>query len=87
MEGDPTDTVNPALPSATVQVLATSTARSNISLRRSLVALFKARIVILLLFAAVDGAFLAAGGWPGSGRLAVLLITGTLAAAGASTRP
>jgi len=47
-------------------------------------ALFKVRVVMLLLFAAVGGAFLAAGGWPGAGSLAVLLVTGGLAAGGAS---
>jgi protoheme IX farnesyltransferase len=54
------------------------------SLPRSLMALFKVRIVVLLLFAAVGGLFLAAGGWPGMGRLAMLLLTGGLAAGGAS---
>jgi protoheme IX farnesyltransferase len=39
---------------------------------------------MLLLVAAVGGAFVAAGGWPGSGPLAVLLVSGGLAAAGAS---
>jgi protoheme IX farnesyltransferase len=48
------------------------------------VALFKVRVVVLLLLAAVGGAFLAAGGWPGWGTLALLLITGWMAAAGAS---
>ena len=47
-------------------------------------ALFKVRVVMLLLFAAVGGAFLAAGGWPGAGSLTVLLVTGGLAAGGAS---
>jgi len=42
------------------------------------------RIVTLLLFAAVGGAFLAAGGSPGIGELALLLITGGFAASGAS---
>ncbi|MFN2292107.1 MAG: heme o synthase [Anaerolineae bacterium] len=51
---------------------------------KSLAVLFKIRVVVLLLFAAVGGAFLAAGGWPGAGRLAILLVTGGLAAAGAS---
>jgi protoheme IX farnesyltransferase len=49
-----------------------------------LVALFKLRVVMLLLLAAVAGAFLAANGWPGSSNLAVLLVSGGLAAAGAS---
>jgi protoheme IX farnesyltransferase len=53
-------------------------------LSKSLVALFKIRVVMLLLVAAVGGAFLAAGGWPGIGNLALLLVTGGLAAAGAS---
>jgi protoheme IX farnesyltransferase len=39
---------------------------------------------MLLLFAAVGGAFLAAGGWPGMGTMVVLLFVGGLAAAGAS---
>lgn len=51
---------------------------------RMLVALFKLRIVALLLLAAAAGAFLGAGGWPGLGNLLVLLATGGMAAAGAS---
>jgi protoheme IX farnesyltransferase len=46
--------------------------------------LFKVRVVILLLFAAVGGACIAAGGWPGTSNLIVLVVTGGLAAAGAS---
>jgi protoheme IX farnesyltransferase len=46
--------------------------------------LFKARVVSLLLFAALGGAFLGAGGWPGWQVLAVTLVTGWLAASGAS---
>ena len=49
-----------------------------------IVALFKLRIVALLLLAALAGAFLAAGGRPGWRALLVLLLTGTAAAAGAS---
>ncbi len=49
-----------------------------------IVALFKLRIVVLLLFAAMGGAFLGAGGVPSAKTLLVLLITGTLAAGGAS---
>lgn len=51
---------------------------------KSLMVLFKTRVVILLLFAAVAGAFLASAGWPGAGTLAVLLLAGGSAAAGAS---
>ena len=46
--------------------------------------LFKARVVSLLLFSAVGGAFMGAGGWPGLGALALTLLTGWLAASGAS---
>jgi protoheme IX farnesyltransferase len=54
------------------------------SLAELLLVLFKVRIVALLLFAAIGGAFVAAGGWPGAGSLAVLIACGGLAAAGAS---
>jgi protoheme IX farnesyltransferase len=53
-------------------------------LSQTLVVLFKLRVVSLLLMAAVGGAFLSAGGWPGSGELLLLLLTGGLAAAGSS---
>lgn len=49
-----------------------------------LAALFKLRIVALLLFAGMGGAFLAAGGWPGFGSLILMTLTGGLAAMGAS---
>jgi protoheme IX farnesyltransferase len=62
----------------------TGTARSQTSLLRTLPVLFKFRVVTLLLFAAVGGAFLGAGGWPGADKLALLLLTGGLAASGAS---
>jgi protoheme IX farnesyltransferase len=58
--------------------------RPDTSLLKTLLVLFKFRIVTLLLFAAVGGAFLGAGGWPGGDRLALLLVTGGLAASGAS---
>ncbi len=51
---------------------------------KSLMVLFKLRIVFLLLVAAAGGAFLGAGGWPGLGPMLLVLITGGLAAAGAS---
>ena len=54
------------------------------SLLKTLAVLFKLRIVTLLLFAATGGAFIAAGGWPGLGTLTLLLVTGGLAASGAS---
>lgn len=50
-----------------------------------LVVLFKLRVVSLLLMAAVGGAFLGAAGWPGLGRLLLVLVTGGLAAAGAAS--
>lgn len=58
--------------------------RSGPSTLRTLAALFKLRIVGLLLFAGAGGAFLAAGGWPGWTPLALMTLTGGLAAAGAS---
>ena len=58
--------------------------RRETALWRVLVVLFKLRVVMLLLRAAVAGAFVAANGWPGLVNLAVLLAAGGLAAAGAS---
>ncbi len=55
------------------------------ALIKMLVVLFKLRIVFLLLMAATGGAFLAAGGWPGFGHLALLWLTGGMSAAGASS--
>src|SRR3990172_5078466 len=49
-----------------------------------LAVLFKVRIVALLLLAGTGGAFLAAGGWPGFGPLALMTLTGGVAAMGAS---
>jgi protoheme IX farnesyltransferase len=57
---------------------------ANLPSLQTLTVLFKLRIVALLLFAAMGGAFLGAGGWPGLGALSLLLLTGGLAAAGAS---
>ncbi len=54
------------------------------SLLGTLVVLFKLRIVLLLVFAAVGGALLAAHGRPTWGQMALLLLTGTMSAAGAS---
>ena len=51
---------------------------------RALTQLFKLRIVALLLTAAAAGAFLGARGWPRWTELAVLLLAGGSAAAGAS---
>lgn len=51
---------------------------------KMVVALFKLRIVLLLLAAAMAGAFLGAGGIPSVRVLLVIAITGTLAAGGAS---
>lgn len=71
----------PATPKASLR----STYRlSTGNLLSTLVVLFKLRIVMLLLAAAVAGAFLGAGGWPGTHAMSLLLITGGLTAAGAS---
>jgi heme o synthase len=57
---------------------------SQLSSWKDLLVLFKLRIVSLLLFAAVGGAFIGAGAWPGFGPLLLVLLTGGLAASGAS---
>jgi len=49
-----------------------------------IVALFKLRIVVLLLLAALGGAFLASAGRPGWQAILVLLLAGTASAGGAS---
>jgi protoheme IX farnesyltransferase len=51
---------------------------------KSLASLFKLRIVMLLLVSAVGGAFLGQGGVPSLRALVAILVTGTLAAGGAS---
>jgi protoheme IX farnesyltransferase len=71
-------------PKALVAAIPTPSAQRRGMLAQTLMVLFKVRIVFLLLFTAVAGAFLAAGGWPGAGTLTLLLITGGLAAGGAS---
>ncbi len=58
--------------------------RANIPSFKTLTVLFKLRIVVLLLTAAVGGAFLAAQGAPDAGAMIVLLVTGGFAAAGSS---
>ena len=51
---------------------------------RTVVVLFKLRIVFLLLLSAVGGAFLGANGWPGLSDFLVVILTGGFTAAGAS---
>ena len=63
---------------------AVQTKSSKVSLIQAFAALFKLRVVSLLLFAAVGGAFLGANGWPGVGPLVVVLLTGLFAGSGAS---
>lgn len=50
----------------------------------ALVVLFKLRVVMLLLMAALGGAMLGSAGAPTWGELALLMVTGTLSASGAS---
>jgi protoheme IX farnesyltransferase len=76
-------TLTPKLYPHNVKLAVTSRQSIAASLKTLLI-LFKFRVVVLLLFAAVGGAFLGAGGWPGSDALALLLVTGGLAASGAS---
>jgi len=66
------------------RVNARPTPQAGASRCRSLLVLFKVRVVVLLLGAAVGGACIATGGWPGTSTLAVLLVAGGMAAAGAS---
>ncbi len=54
------------------------------SVFKTLMVLFKARVVSLLLIAALGGAFIGAGSWPGWNVLALTLFSGWLAASGAS---
>jgi protoheme IX farnesyltransferase len=51
---------------------------------KTLAGLFKLRIVMLLLISAMGGAMVAAHGWPGGDKMALLVVTGGLSAAGAS---
>lgn len=51
---------------------------------KTLVGLFKLRIVMLLLISAIGGAMVGANGWPGGLNLILLILTGGLSAAGAS---
>jgi protoheme IX farnesyltransferase len=51
---------------------------------KALAVLFKVRVVGLLLFAAISGAFLAGHGRPGIGPLLIVIVTGTVTSAGAS---
>jgi protoheme IX farnesyltransferase len=50
----------------------------------TVVVLFKLRVVMLLLFAALGGALIGSAGAPAAGDLALLILTGTLSAGGAS---
>jgi protoheme IX farnesyltransferase len=71
-------------PMISEQVTTAATPKAETSLWQQLVVLFKLRIVVLLLFAAIGGAFLAAGGWPGWSTLALVVLAGGLSAAAAS---
>ncbi len=51
---------------------------------QTVVVLFKLRVVMLLLFAALGGALIGSAGAPAAGDLALLVLTGTLSAGGAS---
>jgi protoheme IX farnesyltransferase len=67
------------------KALASAGMRADLRSRlKTLAALFKLRIVLLLLISALGGAILGAGGWPGIQALTLLLIMGGLSAAGAS---
>jgi len=75
------------IPGRAIGALPAPTLRTRLDWRaflQTLPVLFKLRIVSLLLLAATGGAFLGAGGWPGSDTLILLWLTGGLAAAGSS---
>jgi protoheme IX farnesyltransferase len=57
---------------------------SRSTLISDLMVLFKVRIVVLLLLAALGGIFLGALGWPGVGPLLLIISTGALTAMGSS---
>lgn len=69
----------------TVNTVAQSSRRQIIQAAKSVVVLFKLRVVALLLLAAVAGAQLGANGAPASNEVIVLVIVGGLTAAGASS--
>ena len=54
------------------------------TLLSDLLVLFKFRIVLLLVLAALGGLFLGANGWPGAAPLLIVIVTGTLTAMGSS---
>jgi protoheme IX farnesyltransferase len=58
--------------------------QAHAGLLESLAVLFKLRVVMLLLFAALGGAMLGSAGAPALGDLALLFVTGALSASGAS---
>lgn len=66
------------------EVNSTLTKTRTRSILGTLVVLFKLRVVMLLLFAALGGAMIGSAGAITAGQLALLLVTGTLSAAGAS---
>jgi protoheme IX farnesyltransferase len=76
--------IDPAAYPASDELGRSASRPSRSPLWRSLAVLFKARVVVLLLFAAVGGAFIASDGWPDTWDLVVLVTLGGLAAAGAS---
>jgi protoheme IX farnesyltransferase len=51
---------------------------------QTLSVLFKSRVVTLLVVAAIGGAFLGAGGWPGLSSLLLVIVAGGLAASGSA---
>ena len=66
------------------QALLESEKRPAVSLWGRIVTLFKLRVVALLVFASLGGAILGAGGRMTASSIILLLITGTMSAAGAS---
>ncbi|HEX3052788.1 MAG TPA: heme o synthase [Aggregatilineaceae bacterium] len=71
-------------PSGAESAAVVARARTRPGLVSTIVVLFKLRVVSLLLFAAFGGAMIGSAGAPALGDLIVLLLTGTMSAAGAS---
>lgn len=71
-------------PEGTADILSRPSAKHWREVSQQLAILFKSRVVGLLLLAAIGGAFLGAGGWPGFGTIALVIFAGGLTASGSA---
>src|SRR5512139_1479452 len=72
------------IPPTTTAQLAPALASNLKTTAGKIIVLFKLRVVVLLVLAAVGGSLLAAGGSLALDRFILIIVTGTLSAAGAS---